>query len=63
MIRPELSIPDNPDVLSMVRDHLSRFPECQEWDTHDLAQALGLPEVEVQFALEALRDDEGVLLP
>ena len=62
MIRPEPSIADNPDVLSVVRDHLSKHRECQEWDGDDLAQALRLPEMKVQYALEALRDDEGELL-
>ena len=61
MIRPESSIPDNPDVLSEVRDYLARHRECQ-WDAHDLALVLGLPEVEVQAALEALTV-EGELLP
>jgi hypothetical protein len=46
----------------MVRDHLARHPECLEWDAHDLAQALRLSEVEVQYALEALTV-EGVILP
>ncbi len=62
MIRPEQSIPDNPDVLSVVREHLARHPECRQWDTHDLAHVLGLSEVEVQYALEALTV-EGDLLP
>ena len=62
MIRPNPSIPDNPDALSVVRDHLSRHPGTCEWDAHDLAQVLGLPEMEVQFALEALTV-EGVILP
>ena len=62
MIRPELSIPDSPDALSLVREHLSQHPECLVWDAHDLARALRLPEVEVQYALEALTV-EGVILP
>ena len=53
----------SPDALSLVRDHLSRHRECQEPDAYDLAQVLGLAEMEVQCALEALRDDEGELLP
>ena len=61
MIRPESSITDNRDVLSEVRDYLARHRECQ-WDAHDLAGALGLSEVEVQSALEALTID-GELLP
>ncbi len=62
MIRPDPSIPDNPDALSLVRDHLARHRECHAWDAYDLAQVLGLPEVEVQAALEALTV-EGELLP
>jgi hypothetical protein len=49
------------DVLSVVRDHLSRHRECEEWDAYDLAQVLGLPETEVQFALEALTTEDGLL--
>jgi hypothetical protein len=49
-------------VLSVVRDYLLRHRECQDWDAHDLAYALRLPEVEVQYALEALTV-EGELLP
>jgi hypothetical protein len=45
-----------------VRDHLSRHRECQEWSAYDLAQVLGLPEMEVQHALETLTV-EGELLP
>jgi hypothetical protein len=59
---PSRIILDRPDVPSMVRDHLARHPECLEWDAHDLAQALRLSEVEVQYALEALTV-EGVILP
>ncbi|MDQ5827484.1 MAG: hypothetical protein M3441_25310 [Chloroflexota bacterium] len=61
MFRPEPSIPDNLDVLSIVRNHLSRHPECQEWDAYDLAKVLGLCEMEVQFALEALTTEDGLL--
>ena len=62
MIRPEPIIADNPDMLSIVRDYLSRHQECQEWSAYGLAQVLGLPEMEVQYALEALTV-EGELLP
>jgi hypothetical protein len=54
---------DPQDVLLVVRNHLSRHRECEEPDAYDLAQVLGLPEMEIQCALEALRDDEGGLLP
>jgi hypothetical protein len=62
MVRPESSIQDNPDALPIVRGFLARHRECR-WDAYDLAQALQLSDVEVQYALEALRDDEGELLP
>ena len=60
MIRPEPSIPDNLAVLSTVRDYLARHRECQ-WDAHDLADALGFPEMEVQSALEALTIEDELL--
>lgn len=59
MIRPDSSIPDDSDALSLVRGHLSKHRGGREWDAHDLALVLRLPEVEVQGVLEALRDDEG----
>ena len=62
MTAPKLSIADNPDALAIVREHLSRHPQCQEWDAHDLAHALQLPEMEVQYALEALTVEK-VILP
>ena len=60
MIRPDPSIPNNRDVLSEVRDYLARHRECR-WDAHHLAQVLGLPEVEIQAALEALTTEDGLL--
>lgn len=51
---PPRIIPNGPDVLSVVREHPSRHPECREWDAHDLARTLRLPEAEVEYAGEAL---------
>lgn len=60
---PILSIPNRPEALPVVRDYLSRHRGGQELAARDLALVLRLPESEVQFALEALRDDEGDLSP
>jgi hypothetical protein len=58
---PHKTIPNDLDALSTVRDHLSRFPECQEWDAHELALTLRLSGAEVQGALEALTVDGELL--
>ena len=60
MIRPDPSIPNNRDVLPEVRDYLARYRECRR-DAHHLAQVLGLPEAEVQAALEALTIEDELL--
>jgi hypothetical protein len=60
MVRPESSIQDSPDALPIVRDFLACHRECR-WDAHDLVQVLGLPEAEIQAALEALTIEDELL--
>jgi hypothetical protein len=65
MIRPKQSVPDNPDVLAMVRDVYIKRSETHYLEAYELQSLLWslgywddlIPEAEIAAAIEVARTD------